>query len=388
MIAYNRTNLDNLYTRGQAKEAFTSGCISGEENTKIGAAYPVDLYTPNIFICVGLFLLTIVIAACSLGLFLLISAGNSESFTPLLIVFGLICYGALEYVVHNRRHFKSGVDYALMWMSAGLIYAGIFFAVNNASITAQCITVFAISLLFTLRFGNFIMALLACAALLVFIVHIVMGFNRAVQLLAPFIIMAFSIGLWLLSLRLDNYKKYRHYRASITALKVAALTSFYIAGNYFVVREMSGYMFGPSQNGGDISMGWLFWILTVALPLFYIYQGIRKKDALFLWTGLALIVATVFTVRYYYSVMPVEWALVIGGIVMITISYGLIRYLKTPKHGFTSEENGRKHLLENLHLESLVIAETFAGAGAVKAPANDFQFGGGSGGGGGAGGQY
>ena len=135
-------------------------------------------------------------------------------------------------------------------------------------------------------------------------------------------------------------------------------------------------------------MGWLFWILTVSTPLFYTYLGIRKKDSLFLWVGLVLIVATVFTIRYYYNLMPLEWALILGGILMIAIAYGLIRYLKTSRHGFTSLESSNKHLLENLHIESLVIAETFGGPAVVKAPVKDFQFGGGSGGGGGAGGQY
>jgi O-antigen/teichoic acid export membrane protein len=135
-------------------------------------------------------------------------------------------------------------------------------------------------------------------------------------------------------------------------------------------------------------MAWLFWILTVATPLFYIYRGVRKKDHLFIWTGLGLVAAAIFTIRYYYHLIPVEWALISGGIVMIAIAYGLIRYLKTPRHGFTSQEASSKNLLENLHLESLVIAETFGGPSTVKAPSNDFQFGGGSGGGGGAGGQF
>jgi hypothetical protein len=387
MIAYSRKSLDNLYIRGQAQEAFASGCITGEENAKIGAAYPVDMYTPNIFICFGLFLLTVLIASCSLGLFMLVSAVSSDSYTFLLIFFGLVCYGALEYVVRKRRHFRSGVDYALLWMSAGLLYAGFYLSVNNMSAVSQCITVFTISLLFTMRYANNIMALIAYTALLALIINIVMELVRTVQLVTPFIIMAVSIISWFLSVRLYKLKSYRNYRQCITAIKASSLTSFYLAGNYFVVREMRSYMFGTSQYGA-MAMGWLFWILTVATPLFYIYLGIRKKDSLFLWIGLALIAVTVFAIRYYYRLMPVEWALIFGGVVLVAIAYGLIRYLKTPRHGFTSRESSTKHLLENLHLESLVIAETFAGATTVKAPSNDFRFGGGSGGGGGAGGQY
>jgi hypothetical protein len=388
MIAYNRTSLDNLSIRDQAKEASAAGCITGEENTKIGAAYPVDLYMPNIFICFGLFLLTVLIASCSLGLFMLISAGSGDAYIIMMIFFGLLCYAALEFVVQKRKHFKSGVDYALLWMSAGLLYAGLYLSVNNMSGISQCIMAFAISFLFTMRFANIVMALVAYVALLILIFNISMEFNKTVQLITPFIIMAVSIAAWFLSDKLYELKRCRHYRPCITALKLAALTSFYLGGNYFVVREMSSFISDPSSNTGSISMGWLFWILTVATPLFYIYQGIRKKDSLFLWTGLALIAATVFTVRHYYNVMPVEWALISGGIFMIAIAYGLTKYLKTPRHGFTSTESNTNHLLENLHLESLVIAETFGGSTEVKAPSNDFQFGGGSGGGGGAGGQF
>ena len=232
------------------------------------------------------------------------------------------------------------------------------------------------------------MALIAYLALLTWILDIGMELARPYQQLLPFIIMAVSIVTCFLSFRLYHINKCRHYRECLANLKVGSLVSFYLAGNYFAVSEMNNAIFSQNGNAENISMAWLFWILTVATPLFYIYRGVRKKDHLFIWTGLGLVAATVFTIRYYYHVIPVEWALISGGIVMIAIAYVLIRYLKTPRHGFTSQEASSKNLLENLHLESLVIAETFGGPSAVKAPSNDFQFGGGSGGGGGAGGQF
>jgi uncharacterized membrane protein YgcG len=387
MIAYNRTSLDNMTIRQQADEAFAAGCITPEENTRIGAAYPIGFYTPNIFICFGLFLLTALIAACSLGLILLIQTGSSGSLTADLIFFGLVCYGALEFVVHKLRHFRSGVDYALLWMSAGLLYAALCLS-DNVSAPAQCVIIFSISLLFTIRFANNLMALVVYAALLAFIVTIAAELSRTVQMVTPFLIMAISVAGWFLCARLYSVEDCRHYRQCLTVIKTATLISFYLAGNTFIVGELSSYMLGASgQSGGGISMGWLFWILTVAIPFIYLYRGIREKDPIFLWTGLALIAVTVFTVRHFYSVMPVEWAMMLGGLVMITLAYGLIRYLRTPRHGFTSLESSNKHVLENLHIESLVIAETFAGPPAAPAT-HDFDFGGGSSGGGGAGGEY
>ena len=343
---------------------------------------------PNFFICIGLFVLTTIITCCSLGFFILINGSSEDSLNVLIIFFGLICYGALEYTIYKFRHFRSGVDYALLWMSAVLLFAGIYLAVNNMSVGIQCITVCAISLFFALRFANHLMALIAYLALLTWIVHIGTNIARPYQPLLPFIIMAVSIVICLLSFRLYTINKCRHYRECLANIKVASLVSFYVAGNYFAVSEMNNAFFSHDGNTANLSMAWLFWILTIAIPLFYIYRGIQKKDHLFMWTGLGLVAATAFTIRYYYHVLPVEWALISGGIVMIAIAYGLIRYLKIPRHGFTSQEGSSKHLLENLHLESLVIAETFGGASAANAPSNDFQFGGGSGGGGGAGGQF
>jgi uncharacterized membrane protein YgcG len=129
----------------------------------------------------------------------------------------------------------------------------------------------------------------------------------------------------------------------------------------------------------------VFWITTVLIPLIYIFLGIYKKDRILLRAGLILVAAIVFTIRYYHSVAPLEVVMTFAGIGMIAIAYFLIRFLKTPKNGFTSEEVDEGEM-DALQLESLVIAQTFNKAGA---PAKDgFEFGGGDGGGGGASGEY
>src|SRR6478735_5819438 len=133
MIAYSQKNLDSLSVRDQVWDALDSGCISAEENAAIRIAYPVDFYTPNFFICIGLFVLTTIIALCSLGFFILINSHSEDSLNRLIIFFGVICYAALEFTIYKFRHFRSGVDYALLWMSAGLLFAGIYMAVNNMS---------------------------------------------------------------------------------------------------------------------------------------------------------------------------------------------------------------------------------------------------------------
>jgi uncharacterized membrane protein YgcG len=71
---------------------------------------------------------------------------------------------------------------------------------------------------------------------------------------------------------------------------------------------------------------------------------------------------------------------------MIGIAYGLTKYLKTPRNGFTAESTGERHAMEAMQIESLVIAQTLSHG--PQPEGNQFDFGGGSGGGGGATGDF
>ena len=163
------------------------------------------------------------------------------------------------------------------------------------------------------------------------------------------------------------------------------LICFYVVSNYYVVQETANSMFGSaSGDKGNMPYGWLFWIFTTCTPLLYIICGIQKKNSILIRVGLLLIAAIVFTVRYYYSVMPVEAVMLLGGIILIVISYALTRYLAQPKKGFTSAEVNTRPLKDTMNVEGLVIAETFAGNNAES----NTEFGRGSFGGGGASGDF
>ena len=102
-------------------------------------------------------------------------------------------------------------------------------------------------------------------------------------------------------------------------------------------------------------------------------------------TGIGLIAATIFTIKYYYNVLPMEIEMLIAGTILIAVSYAFIRYLKTPKYGFTSEALSSAQA-QALNVEALIIAETFASQQPnIEGPG---LYGGGSGGGGGASGGY
>lgn len=389
MIAYNSAGLDNRIVQQQADEALAKNCIGPLENKQIREKYPVGFYTPNAYIRIGLFLLTIVIISFSLGLLCLmfISGSGDTIFRGLFIFFGLTCYGMLEYMVYRKQHFRSGVDDALLWMSIGLIITSIGLSSGSVAALTYCLVIFILAFLGSLRFANPLLSVVTYAALLGCIFNMAIESGTTGKTIVSFLVMAVSVAVYLLSTSLYSKERFRHYQSCLALLRAACLLSFYLAGNYFVVRELSISMLGLSlQPGASIPFGWLFWTLTILTPLFYIYRGVQKKDTIFLWVGLGLIAAAVFTIRSYYHILPLEWALVIGGLILVGVAYAFIRYLRFPRHGFTSEVTDDRHSIEGLHIESLVIAEAFAPA--VSPEPTGFQFGGGSGGGGGAGGEY
>ena len=203
----------------------------------------------------------------------------------------------------------------------------------------------------------------------------------------PFVLMIASALVYFFLQQQIKAGKNKFYTNGLLVISVVALVCFYAAGNFFVVREASIALLNMDlKEGESIPLGWLFWIFTIAIPLLYMARGIQKKDVVLLRTGLLLVAVIVFTVRYYYHVMPAEVAMLIGGIVFIALAYALIKYLQEPKYGFTYKEQNDQFLMDKLSVESLVIAQTFSGPSLPTDTGT--QFGGGSGGGGGASGEF
>ena len=385
MIAHNRQSLDNRDIQEQASDALAKHIITGAEYHRIRETHPFNLYSPNVFIRIGLFLLTVLIVACGLGLSLLIGMGGSEHSIGITMIFwGVAAYVALELFILNRDMYEAGVDDGLLWMAGGLVFGGIALLVDNLSAALGSGIIMVLAAWGVLRYADRLMALVTYGAFISLIFHLLTAAGSFAMAITPFVVMAVSITSYFLFTRLLDIESLRHYHPCLTLLRVGALTSFYLAGNYYVVRHVNASLHGQSA---PIALSWLWWTITAIVPITYVVAGIRKKDTILLWTGLALTTAAVFTIRAYYHVLPAEIAMILGGAILIVGTYALIRYLRTSRHGFTSAAPDEPHVLENLPVESLVLAETFKSVPNQPLDQTN-RFGGGSGGGGGAGGTY
>src|SRR5262245_18797068 len=125
MIAYSSQSLDDRDIRDEAAAALSQRLITEAEYQQIVTAHPRKLYTPNIYVRIGLFLLAVVVAAAGVGLTLLIGMNTGDSgIETLLILWGLASFCVLEYFIYKRGMFRSGVDDALLWIAGCLIYSG------------------------------------------------------------------------------------------------------------------------------------------------------------------------------------------------------------------------------------------------------------------------
>ena len=382
--AYKNSSLYNKYVREQASEGFHGKSISAVSYEKIVQAHPFDLYTPNYFIRIALGLLTIVAVLFSTLLIWLISdADNDNAIVVLLVLTAGICYTALELFIRSKQYYNAGIDNVLMCsvvihiLSAFLIndYA------NSGVITSSCMLLLCLWL--CIRFTDAFMAALSYCALLLLVFFICMKMGEVAKTIIPFILMITSAIIYLTTKKLLNKQQSFFYDFCFKSVLLLTLITFYASGNYFIVKELSDAIF-PGSTHSTLSAGWLFWLFTIIIPLAYLFWGILKKDILFIRTGIGLVAATILTIRYYYTFFRTEIEMLVIGILIIAISYLLIKYLRTPKHGFSFEKDGyNKNGLRNV--EALIIAQSF---GKKEVESKSFEFGGGSSGGGGATGNY
>lgn len=395
MIIYNKEWLNNRKIQDQTSLAFERGEIDAEELKSIKEKYPVGFYTPNLFIRIGIGLLTLIILSFSFGLITLISYDMRITDSPYYLLFlAVLTYIALEYMALAKHHYQSGADDALMWTFAGLLLAAYIFMMDLIFLSSRfhheeiflygfC---FLLAGYLTLRFADVLMGITSVLAFTAFLFFVWMETGGYALQTLPFVMMLFSGALLYGSYFLGHKKLFLLYSNCITAVKMLSLLLLYLSGNYFVVREL-GMDFGGHTlaDQQEIPFAWFFWIWTFLSPIVYIGYGLRKKDVILLRAGLILIAGAAFTLRNYYHLMPTEFLLVGIGTALIGISWITMRYLKHNRHGFTADEIADNNIMDNIQVESLIVGETFSGS---PADVPQQRMGGGTFGGGGASGGF
>ncbi|KUG08525.1 hypothetical protein [Solirubrum puertoriconensis] len=401
--AYNPEWSFNQEVRRRARRWLKTNLLTEAQAKAIVQAYPLDFYQPNFFIKVGLFLFTWFGCFMAGGLFLLMfGSGLADTrvvtFESVLLVdsllMGAVTIVALDAFIRNSRLYHSGSDNALLYFALGsfLTALGLFYdhilglpifddvLIGRGLFWLLLVPVVALLFAAVVRYAD---ALVAAACYLTILLMVA---TFALQLalgkvVLPFVLMLVSGAAYVVLQRLKRRPDYLYYRTCIKLTSALALVTAYLGGNYLVVREANAAL-NNLPTSVQIAFAPLFYFFTAGIPVAYVVLGLRKHNRILLYVGLLTFAFSLYTVRHYRSVLPVEAALTLGGAALVLLTAICLRYLRKPKHGFTAAPIQEA---DPLNLEALVTVQINKPAAPAE-PA--FAFGGGHSGGGGATGSY
>ena len=385
---------DNDAQRTAAHRWQRRGLLTAAQQAAIDAAHPADYFRPVLLLRIGLFIVTwLGVGSVTGSLVALTQFEDGAVLYCLVALAGSVV--VLEAIIKSSRHYHSGIDNALLYAAICAWGGLVFYVLGQAAPLAfrgdwllggpalwlALLLVLAAQVAVLLRYADPVVAVTAFATALWLLVNVLLYFSFG-RLLLPFAVMGAAAGLHYWLRTLPARPDYFYYRSCLGVLRALALVALYLAGNYLVVREGNAALLGGRYATGpspQIPLAPLFYLFTAGLPLAYIILGLRRHDRLLLTLGVLAVAFSLFTLRYYHAVLPPELAATSGGLLLIALALAALRYLRTPRHGFTAAADDAHN--PHFNLESVITAQT---AQVPAAPEAGFQFGGGHSGGGGA----
>lgn len=402
MKAYNTNTLRNRAVLTQTDRWHRAALLTDAQREAIRVAYPSDFRETNFITEVGLFVFTLIVSG---GGFLLIG----ELFEPgkrigwFLLVYGIGAIGAAEWLIHRHRYYRNGIDNALILLGVVFVLYGLFSEFwLDSTFWQRCILAGAVLGVAVIRYGDPLLMIGLLGVLYGLVFERLLS-TPAGQASWPFVGMGLSAGLyWLvriiqaepttlatetpkaaaLWLRHDNQL---YYNDVLNHTEWFSLIALLVCGNYFVAQggEMFGLFGLPNVGNSHAVIQILYWLTTFGIPLLYGFFGLRNPNRTLLILACFGMAGAVQTAHFYVAVLPqsVHWT--ITGAVLVLATGFLIRWLRTPRYGFTDTPDDARPNWMNI-AETLTVNQLAN----VQPQPPDLHFGGGNTGGGGAEGRY
>lgn len=403
MRAYNQTWIHNRAIVRQAVSWQRQGLLSPAQLTAVEAAYPVGFRQTNGFVEVGLFLFTTIVILAVYLLLLPLSSQLEDD----RVAYGLINAGfglgtglVGNWLIRRRLLYRNGIDNAFVVLATGFLAFGVNqFIPEQVSLSTHCLLTLPLLLLAFWYYGDTLIAFLTVSVFYAMLFDWLIRFSWGRDAL-PFVLMGVSTGLYSLSRRPGRlFRDTPYYADGINLVQWFTLIVLLLCSNYYVVEELNGILADsaralnevpgqgePIQAPSTLGLPALFWLLTVVLPLILLWQGVVRRDRMFLILGMLGVIGTVATLHHYLHWVPGNVALTIGGALLTGLAVIGIRYLRINRSGFTDtpDDDTPASLLDN----AAVVAAMQASASASTPHRPGMRFGDGSFGGGGSGDSY
>ncbi|MDP5200571.1 hypothetical protein [Flavobacterium sp. DG2-3] len=388
MIAYDKKVLDNEALIDEAASLYNGGFISKDQKKFIEKELETLKDQKNILVRIGFFLLGALLFGSICGAITIFGVSSERIFFQICCyIFAIVGFAGAELLASKNFH-NHGLDDA--FILGALLNVGFAIGITTEGyeiIIAIFVTIAA--LLMFLRYLHVLSMLVFCIAITAFLFFGMFEFGEIGKAILPFTAAIFAGGFYFFTKKIIDRLTQNYYYNGLLLANSFCLVLFYLSCNYLIVRELSVELLGTDvKPGTDIPFAFFFYAFTFIVPIIYLVQALRTKDRLMLWISFLAIAFSIYTIRFYYSVLPIEVALTIGGAVLFAIAYFSIKKLKEKESGLTFKPDRINHTDSLLNAEALVVASTFGMKPEVKPQASPMEFGGGGFSGGGSDGSY
>lgn len=389
MIIHDKNLLNNLALVEEADSLENAGFISKEQKKIIKNELPSFKVQNNILVRLGFFLLGSFLYSSICSFISLIALSGAESFFKICcFLFAGVGIAGAEFLAKNK-YYRHGLDDAFI-LGILLNVGGAVVILTEDFETGLTPAVFvAIASFLTykryLHLPSMFVFCMASSAVLFFGMFEIGDIGKTIL---PFAVMLVSAGFYFFTKsRIKNLTEVYYYSGLLLANSFC-LVLFYLSCNYLVVRELSvALLDNEVLPGQDIPFAYFFYAFTFIVPILYLVQALKTKDRILLWISFAAIAFTIFTIRFYYSVLPIEVALTLGGLIMFGIAFFSIQKLKNKESGLTFKPDRINSSNAFLNAETLIVASSLGMKPEVKTD-SPMDFGGGGFSGGGSTGNY
>jgi hypothetical protein len=388
MTAYDKEELDDLILIEEAASLYSAGFIDKNQKDRIKSELTAFRMQNNILVRLGFFLLGsfLYLSICG-AISLLGLSGEQFFFSICCYIFALVGFVGAE-LLANLKYYRHGLDDAFVLGS--ILNLGIAIAITTEGYEL-IIAVFVAfkSFLLYRRYLNLPALLVFCMASAATLFFGLLELGEIGKMILPFVTLLFSAGFYFFTKKnIQKLTETYHYNGLLFANSFC-LILFYLSCNYLVVRELSvTLMDNPIAEGKDIPFAFFFYAFTLIVPFVYLVQALKTKDRILLWISFLAIGFSIYTIRFYYSVLPIEVALTLGGIVLFAIAYFSIKKLKDKESGLTFKPDRLNSSNPFLNMETLIVASAFGVKPEAKPEDSPMDFGGGGFSGGGSEGTF
>lgn len=383
MQAYKKEELENYFLVAEAKSLYLSKFISKEQLSNTHNALLQLKTNDNYLVRIAFFLLGVFLYASIAGALALtlLSGASDKAVNFLLFFYVLIGFFGSEFLA-KEKYFRHGLDdaFILGFQLCFSIAAGVISEEPLFGFLAMIVS----GAFCSIRYLHTLSIVVFCSGIVSVFLNLSIEHNVLDALYLPFIGLALAIIFYFISQKILGLKSLFFYEEIGTLMKLLSLLFCYFSMNYMVVRELSqDLMQIKVTSDKDIPFAFLFYGFTFLIPVFYIITALKKKDRYLLLVGLFTTGYSIFTICYYYSLLPIEYAMTIGGILLFIIAFLGIKLWKNNTEGITfqPDRSSDSKLLRNAQM--LII--TTQSKMDMQTPKNEMPFGGGGFSGGGAG---